>query len=173
MFALTPQTEEKYKKIDEEFDKMMQSYRLAVSSWWSAAPPLPLPSDGGAASCMALLRSRAVPWEPMRAAHQSPECTLWVRGTRGLGGPSCFPPGGAGTSFGKAIPVSSSIPEPLGLQLGSEGGCSPHLCCKYWIKASFSTLFSPKTRFFLPGLRLQVHAVPAPHIPVRLWAIPH
>lgn len=32
MFALTPQTEEKYKKIDEEFDKMMQSYRLAVSS---------------------------------------------------------------------------------------------------------------------------------------------
>lgn len=38
MFALTPQTEEKYKKIDEEFDKMMQSYRLAVSSWWPAAP---------------------------------------------------------------------------------------------------------------------------------------
>jgi hypothetical protein len=32
VFALTPQTEEKYKKIDEEFDKMMQSYRLAVSS---------------------------------------------------------------------------------------------------------------------------------------------
>lgn len=32
MFALTPQTEEKYKKIDEEFDRMMQSYRLAVSS---------------------------------------------------------------------------------------------------------------------------------------------
>lgn len=31
-FALTPQTEEKYRKIDEEFDKMMQSYRLAVSS---------------------------------------------------------------------------------------------------------------------------------------------
>ncbi|CAO2598713.1 Myocyte-specific enhancer factor 2D [Lemmus lemmus] len=30
-FALTPQTEEKYKKIDEEFDKMMQSYRLASS----------------------------------------------------------------------------------------------------------------------------------------------
>lgn len=41
VFALTPQTEEKYKKIDEEFDKMMQSYRLAVSSWWSAAPPVP------------------------------------------------------------------------------------------------------------------------------------
>uniref|UniRef100_A0A8C5KB26 Myocyte enhancer factor 2D n=1 Tax=Jaculus jaculus TaxID=51337 RepID=A0A8C5KB26_JACJA len=31
VFALTPQTEEKYKKIDEEFDKMMQSYRLASS----------------------------------------------------------------------------------------------------------------------------------------------
>ncbi|PIO31366.1 hypothetical protein AB205_0209450 [Aquarana catesbeiana] len=29
VFALTPQTEEKYKKIDEEFDKMMQNYRLA------------------------------------------------------------------------------------------------------------------------------------------------
>lgn len=55
VFALTPQTEEKYKKIDEEFDKMMQSYRLAVSSrvegasrgaWCGFAPrpgpPLPL-----------------------------------------------------------------------------------------------------------------------------------
>ncbi|XP_044305032.1 myocyte-specific enhancer factor 2D isoform X14 [Varanus komodoensis] len=29
VFTLTPQTEEKYKKIDEEFDKMMQTYRLA------------------------------------------------------------------------------------------------------------------------------------------------
>lgn len=38
MFALTPQTEEKYKKIDEEFDKMMQSYRLAVSSGMEDAP---------------------------------------------------------------------------------------------------------------------------------------
>lgn len=37
MFALTPQTEEKYKKIDEEFDKMMQSYRLAVSSRMEAS----------------------------------------------------------------------------------------------------------------------------------------
>ncbi|XP_036439983.1 myocyte-specific enhancer factor 2D isoform X5 [Colossoma macropomum] len=33
-FSLTPRTEEKYKKIDEEFDKMMQSYRLS-----SAVPP--------------------------------------------------------------------------------------------------------------------------------------
>ncbi|XP_013931842.1 PREDICTED: myocyte-specific enhancer factor 2D [Thamnophis sirtalis] len=31
VFALTPQTEEKYKKIDEEFDKMMQTYRLTSS----------------------------------------------------------------------------------------------------------------------------------------------
>lgn len=36
-FSLTPRTEEKYKKIDEEFDKMMQSYRLSVST----APPAP------------------------------------------------------------------------------------------------------------------------------------
>ncbi|XP_050988408.1 myocyte-specific enhancer factor 2D isoform X7 [Labeo rohita] len=33
-FSLTPRTEEKYKKIDEEFDKMMQSYRLS-----STVPP--------------------------------------------------------------------------------------------------------------------------------------
>lgn len=56
VFALTPQTEEKYKKIDEEFDKMMQSYRLAVSSRaqerclccmvWLRAPGAP---DGRAA----------------------------------------------------------------------------------------------------------------------------
>ncbi|KAK7886956.1 hypothetical protein WMY93_026577 [Mugilogobius chulae] len=31
-FSLTPRTEEKYKKIDEEFDKMMQNYRLSVSA---------------------------------------------------------------------------------------------------------------------------------------------
>lgn len=31
-FSLTPRTEEKYKKIDEEFDKMMQNYRLSVST---------------------------------------------------------------------------------------------------------------------------------------------
>uniref|UniRef100_A0A670ZLE1 Myocyte enhancer factor 2D n=1 Tax=Pseudonaja textilis TaxID=8673 RepID=A0A670ZLE1_PSETE len=31
IFTLTPQTEEKYKKIDEEFDKMMQIYRLTSS----------------------------------------------------------------------------------------------------------------------------------------------
>lgn len=36
-FSLTPRTEEKYKKIDEEFDKMMQNYRLSVST----APPTP------------------------------------------------------------------------------------------------------------------------------------
>lgn len=35
-FSLTPRTEEKYKKIDEEFDKMMQNYRLSVST-----PPHP------------------------------------------------------------------------------------------------------------------------------------
>ncbi|XP_037130714.1 myocyte-specific enhancer factor 2D isoform X8 [Syngnathus acus] len=34
-FSLTPRTEEKYKKIDEEFDKMMRNYRL------SAAVPQP------------------------------------------------------------------------------------------------------------------------------------
>uniref|UniRef100_A0A673NB95 Myocyte-specific enhancer factor 2D homolog n=1 Tax=Sinocyclocheilus rhinocerous TaxID=307959 RepID=A0A673NB95_9TELE len=34
LFSLTPRTEEKYKKIDEEFDKMMQSYRLS-----STVPP--------------------------------------------------------------------------------------------------------------------------------------
>lgn len=51
VFALTPQTEEKYKKIDEEFDKMMQSYRLAVSSCvesasrgaWCGFAPRPSP----------------------------------------------------------------------------------------------------------------------------------
>ncbi|XP_051922315.1 myocyte-specific enhancer factor 2D isoform X5 [Hippocampus zosterae] len=30
-FSLTPRTEEKYKKIDEEFDKMMRNYRLSAT----------------------------------------------------------------------------------------------------------------------------------------------
>lgn len=40
-FSLTPRTEEKYKKIDEEFDKMMQNYRLSVSTA-PTHPHLPL-----------------------------------------------------------------------------------------------------------------------------------
>lgn len=40
IFTLTPQTEEKYKKIDEEFDKMMQTYRLTVSNGGSPLAPL-------------------------------------------------------------------------------------------------------------------------------------
>ncbi|NXL39928.1 MEF2D factor, partial [Glaucidium brasilianum] len=43
VFALTPQTEEKYKKIDEEFDKMMQSYRLAVMPAPNFAMPVTVP----------------------------------------------------------------------------------------------------------------------------------
>lgn len=43
-FSLTPRTEEKYKKIDEEFDKMMQNYRLSVST---APPPLCNPPHAG------------------------------------------------------------------------------------------------------------------------------
>lgn len=40
-FSLTPRTEEKYKKIDEEFDKMMQNYRLSVSTSHHSVQPSP------------------------------------------------------------------------------------------------------------------------------------
>uniref|UniRef100_A0A8C9LCI6 MADS-box domain-containing protein n=1 Tax=Pavo cristatus TaxID=9049 RepID=A0A8C9LCI6_PAVCR len=43
VFALTPQTEEKYKKIDEEFDKMMQSYRLSAVPTPNFAMPVTVP----------------------------------------------------------------------------------------------------------------------------------
>ena len=68
VFALTPQTEEKYKKIDEEFDKMMQSYRLAVSSRMEESLPVvhgvasrPAPPQPSAASdgCSALSQAGA------------------------------------------------------------------------------------------------------------------
>ncbi|XP_043971997.1 myocyte-specific enhancer factor 2D isoform X14 [Gambusia affinis] len=39
-FSLTPRTEEKYKKIDEEFDKMMQNYRLSSTV---PQPTFPMP----------------------------------------------------------------------------------------------------------------------------------
>lgn len=81
MFALTPQTEEKYKKIDEEFDKMMQSYRLAVSSWWSAAPPVASRCRGGW-----ILHGFA--WEPMRTAPPAPNAPASrASNTRGPEGP--------------------------------------------------------------------------------------
>lgn len=73
MFALTPQTEEKYKKIDEEFDKMMQSYRLAVSSGVEDAPVVhgvALPS--AASDLRGCVLSRAgllvIPEEPLTVA---------------------------------------------------------------------------------------------------------
>ncbi|XP_054903369.1 myocyte-specific enhancer factor 2D isoform X4 [Poeciliopsis prolifica] len=43
-FSLTPRTEEKYKKIDEEFDKMMQNYRLSSAVPQSTFPmPVTVP----------------------------------------------------------------------------------------------------------------------------------
>ncbi|XP_021166362.2 myocyte-specific enhancer factor 2D isoform X4 [Fundulus heteroclitus] len=43
-FSLTPRTEEKYKKIDEEFDKMMQNYRLSSTVPQSSFPmPVTVP----------------------------------------------------------------------------------------------------------------------------------
>lgn len=48
-FSLTPRTEEKYKKIDEEFDKMMQNYRLSVSTSHHSVQPSPPPHVAAAA----------------------------------------------------------------------------------------------------------------------------
>ncbi|XP_056617660.1 myocyte-specific enhancer factor 2D isoform X7 [Triplophysa dalaica] len=42
-FSLTPRTEEKYKKIDEEFDKMMQSYRLSTVPGPTFSMPVTVP----------------------------------------------------------------------------------------------------------------------------------
>ncbi|XP_057195181.1 myocyte-specific enhancer factor 2D isoform X8 [Triplophysa rosa] len=42
-FSLTPRTEEKYKKIDEEFDKMMQSYRLSTVPAPTFSMPVTVP----------------------------------------------------------------------------------------------------------------------------------
>lgn len=50
-FSLTPRTEEKYKKIDEEFDKMMQNYRLSVST----VPPHPHPPSTSSTSPSSVL----------------------------------------------------------------------------------------------------------------------
>ncbi|XP_053742999.1 myocyte-specific enhancer factor 2D isoform X2 [Synchiropus splendidus] len=41
--SLTPRTEEKYKKIDEEFDKMMQNYRLSTSAHQTPFMPVAVP----------------------------------------------------------------------------------------------------------------------------------
>ncbi|XP_047216415.1 myocyte-specific enhancer factor 2D isoform X13 [Girardinichthys multiradiatus] len=55
-FSLTPRTEEKYKKIDEEFDKMMQNYRLSSTVPQSTFPmPVTVPvSNQNAVSAAAL-----------------------------------------------------------------------------------------------------------------------
>ncbi|XP_057690750.1 myocyte-specific enhancer factor 2D homolog [Corythoichthys intestinalis] len=43
-FSLTPRTEEKYKKIDEEFDKMMRNYRLSPTYSMPVTVPVSNPS---------------------------------------------------------------------------------------------------------------------------------
>ncbi|XP_041843112.1 myocyte-specific enhancer factor 2D isoform X2 [Melanotaenia boesemani] len=55
-FSLTPRTEEKYKKIDEEFDKMMQNYRLSSAVQQPTFPmPVTVPvSNQNAAAAAAL-----------------------------------------------------------------------------------------------------------------------
>ncbi|XP_030013624.1 myocyte-specific enhancer factor 2D-like [Sphaeramia orbicularis] len=56
-FSLTPRTEEKYKKIDEEFDKMMQSYRLSQAtvpqpSTFSMPVTVPVSNQNAAAAAL-------------------------------------------------------------------------------------------------------------------------
>lgn len=84
-FSLTPRTEEKYKKIDEEFDKMMQNYRLSVSTaptslcvtpppsscWYPAAGGVFSPAlDGGLTTHRALAFTITPPLPP--SPHLSP-----------------------------------------------------------------------------------------------------
>lgn len=123
VFALTPQTEEKYKKIDEEFDKMMQSYRLAVSSWWSAASPPPPQFPGrlrvtgvfawlcfGAVLCRGSRCTRA-PNAPERAGNWGEKGEKVAPRGGGTGdprGPSGFPAGGVGTAPGWAAGGASA-----------------------------------------------------------------
>lgn len=62
-FSLTPRTEEKYKKIDEEFDKMMQSYRLSVSTSVKGATHGPASNSQSLLSAQATnSQSTCVPW---------------------------------------------------------------------------------------------------------------
>ncbi|XP_055084198.1 myocyte-specific enhancer factor 2D isoform X2 [Periophthalmus magnuspinnatus] len=54
-FSLTPRTEEKYKKIDEEFDKMMQNYRLSSTvpqPTFSMPVTVPVSNQNPAASAL-------------------------------------------------------------------------------------------------------------------------
>ncbi|KAM3873132.1 myocyte-specific enhancer factor 2D [Diretmus argenteus] len=56
-FSLTPRTEEKYKKIDEEFDKMMQNYRLSSAvpqPTFSMPVTVPVSNQNAAAAAAAL-----------------------------------------------------------------------------------------------------------------------
>ncbi|XP_049438722.1 myocyte-specific enhancer factor 2D isoform X3 [Epinephelus fuscoguttatus] len=56
-FSLTPRTEEKYKKIDEEFDKMMQNYRLSSTvpqPTFSMPVTVPVSNQNAAAAAAAL-----------------------------------------------------------------------------------------------------------------------
>lgn len=84
-FSLTPRTEEKYKKIDEEFDKMMQNYRLSVSTaptslcvtpppsscWYPAAGGVFSPAlDGGLTTHRALAFTITPLYLPHPTSHQ-------------------------------------------------------------------------------------------------------
>ncbi|XP_049902126.1 myocyte-specific enhancer factor 2D isoform X18 [Epinephelus lanceolatus] len=58
-FSLTPRTEEKYKKIDEEFDKMMQNYRLSSTvpqPTFSMPVTVPVSNQNAAAAAAAALQ---------------------------------------------------------------------------------------------------------------------
>lgn len=88
---MTPQTEEKYKKIDEEFDKMMQTYRLAVSNGGRRLPP----HGRGCRPTVCPARRASPAWPlsintrvgavPLHAAHGAEPCLLPAvyRGSRG------------------------------------------------------------------------------------------
>ncbi|XP_015234118.1 PREDICTED: myocyte-specific enhancer factor 2D isoform X5 [Cyprinodon variegatus] len=65
-FSLTPRTEEKYKKIDEEFDKMMQNYRLSSTVPQPSFPmPVTVPVSNQNAAAAAALQFSNNPAGPM------------------------------------------------------------------------------------------------------------
>lgn len=138
MFALTPQTEEKYKKIDEEFDKMMQSYRLAVSSRMEQSPVV---------HGVALRRPPTAP-----DGHAAPSHARAVgdhRGSAGLGHrtPVTFAEAPLGQSISlESVPVSRRVCVVDVRTLGDESRGHVHCTGHLWAECPLAYCDTPGLR---------------------------
>ncbi|KAM9782648.1 myocyte-specific enhancer factor 2D [Neosynchiropus ocellatus] len=116
--SLTPRTEEKYKKIDEEFDKMMQNYRLSTSAHQPPFMPVAVPVSSESSSLVGALQFSQQPGGSLLSSFSS----------SGLPDPRLLSPQQPSLQRNTSSPGLPARPASAGALLGGDMGNSNGAC---------------------------------------------